>query len=614
MLARAIYSLVGWLVWLITLLIAAPLFSQEASIAFIAITILILIPIREDFKIALCAACSCLLPALNFSLITLLWGGIYLNTRRNKSLHDVSWMLPFAGLIAIWWLSFTVYRSNLSLLDLWRAGDFGPVYSLKSITLLISAFTDGIRPAWLSFVSWLLFGALVTWFAERDFKKESFSFGILIGLSFALVALFMQLNVWPSFIGFPQFNQFWHSLSRYPSTFSDPNACGIFVFLAIALLGSFSRLPYKALLLVAIALLGAFSGSRTFFLGIIFLLAVMIYRWRRNVFYLFCSFALIFIFLVSVYDLESIAADWLRAIDAPTGVIRITEALSIDRLSQTLFSRTVFVQILAEVIREHFVYGIGPGEFYKVVPFVAEHLGLGIGAWADNSNNFYLGILAELGIIGLLAFVFACSRLEWKNDFICGSLVIVVALLLFLGPHLDFPEVGILFAFILAQATKVKVTPLPRWIFPCFCIWALPIIGVGSYADFGLFMPEGSGKDKFEWSSSFAAFDLNCSCDGNSLLLIEAPQVPLTGPVAIEVQTPLENTSYTLVTANAYAFPLECAEHSSFPGVLSRKVRVQLKVKNPWTPALRMELRSQDWRLLGVKRLIGREQGPQTCW
>src|SRR5690606_1396463 len=127
---------------------------------------------------------------------------------------------------------------------------------------------------------------------------------------------------------------------------------------------------------------------------------------------------------------------------------------------EAFFSRLAFAKLNWYVWLDHLFLGVGMGAFPQHVPMYAEKLGLPLGTWTDNTNNFYMGLLSETGMLGALAFLATALQLRWvpeESRFYRWAVVVFAVLLLF-GPHVHFGEVSVLLAFILSCA----VTPVVR--------------------------------------------------------------------------------------------------------------------------------------------------------
>ena len=282
---------------------------------------------------------------------------------------------------------------------------------------------------------------------------------------------------------------------------------------------------------------------------------------------------------------------------------------------------------------ENLSLGIGYGNFRSyVVPYVTSR-GLDLNLWTDNANNFYLGILAECGIVGIIGFLFSAMHFRWRENETsgyhgresinwrevnwsrinwdrCG--LVVLGAILFIGPHLDFDEVTVIGAILLGTAVTYDSKRLwPRLesssglkqFATCASVAVLIVITSGiTFKAFqeqrGFYPWEKSISGEFyRWSAVHSQGMLRCRPDNTAPLHINAVRPVTLFPVLMNV-TDERNISKNYVlseTKKDTTLVLPCA----YP----ERARFNLTVLNSWSPGT-----SEDNRILGVQ--IVSEEGP----
>ena len=127
--------------------------------------------------------------------------------------------------------------------------------------------------------------------------RSSFENGLLIGLIPAAIISGIQIFAL-GLITLPNQSPYWTSLGRFTGTFTDPNAFGLFIALALpfffikskdrGVLANLSRVY-----LVIWPVFALYSGSRTFFLALAGYLVVLLYQRSRSVFWVMAILALL---------------------------------------------------------------------------------------------------------------------------------------------------------------------------------------------------------------------------------------------------------------------------------------------------------------------------------
>jgi O-antigen ligase len=329
---------------------------------------------------------------------------------------------------------------------------------------------------------------------------------------------------------------YWSALNRYAGSFTDPNA---FALVALLVLGvtvgsgslAISIKEYRIRLLLSssfVVFAICLSGSRTLLAGLA-LVVIALVSLRRKM--LITTVVLLFSFLIILAQFPAQKLDSLRTI-LPESVVRVIKTVHPSSAREALNSRTMFTQIGFEMWRDNPLYGVGLGRFSQYIPRYAQRAGVDIGPWLDNANNFYLGILAELGICGAICLFLTISSLKFVSDGghikLARPMLSAFLLLLFLGPHLEFDEVSLLAALLAASAGVVpcQVTSYryAHIVLICAVLFIVPFRAMTAQ---GISALESNTEGRFVWSGAVARFPVTCGADGNFSLDFRAPQLPL---------------------------------------------------------------------------------------
>jgi O-antigen ligase len=522
-----------------------------------------------------------------------------------SSLNSIKWVAPLAALLGAW-----------AIFEIFFAGDI--------LLFTATAFLSGDLPA-TAVRNWLLadvtgWMASVTLFAQLLVFVSIFSGlrsspqnhqyalkGLLFGMAPAL-----GITTWQIFFSethsFSVNEQFWRSVNRYSGSFSDPNAFGVFVPLVLPFIAYaatlYNRTWIKVLLLLAglaLVFLGFYSGSRSFFLGLAGISFLTLMRWRQSV-------ALVLLFLVAplIVLLVSLSGGTVDE-HLPSGVVRILHSLDFSNLSEAIHSRLVFLKIGVAVFLDHPLIGAGPGNFPFVAPEYAAQLGLGTGAWTDNPNNFYLGIAAELGLLGIVLFVLSVGNLRFKKSlkdstreaYFLDSFIVLL-ILLFLGPHVFFMEILFLGAFAASQSIESvqvkKSAPMGRLLLSIVLIIAA---GIGArYGERGLYFWEGDAYGFFRWTHGRSYSFVRCTEQKEVISLRAGNPDMAHRPIEIRVyQNGSLIGNHLLSDSTPREVVIDCSNRK---GLFNRnRAYFSVELDRVWNPA--KEGLGNDPRLLGVK-------------
>lgn len=557
------------------------------------------------------------------------------------SLRYHSWIVPIAALIA----GSVLYEVSFAGLSV-RHG----VYRWDGAHPLSVArsFVISSVPSWPMLSRVLLFAACVRVFTLlTDHTKGALRIGLLSGTVLCGTGVLLEYAVGLSWTHASQ-SSFWTSLQRFSGSVSDPNALGLWMVLAPC--ATWGRLPAtrvtRALLRVSygiVPLAGLLSGSRTFLLGVAIVLVmraffsypssatrsfikpspfpgallfeaenrsqytVSCFRKQGRLALIACAVAIVMVLVTSITDLFFPWIDIISQRDElPVGVRRGVALLSVHRVVENFYSRTVFNQLGFELVRNFPFFGVGADRFRYYVTPLASILAIPIGRWVDNSNNFYLGIWSELGLFGVFALLFAlCARCFPVER--CGASrgVLILLLLLITGPHLDFPEIAVLGAFLIAEGTA------PRFVYEgastsAFSVGVIGILLAGFVA--GSVREHGVYRCSFEegvcrqWIAPGARFLMQCAPGEQRTLRIEAPHVPHGGEMVVTVEQPgFPPHELRFSQSGEQQFPLQCRRtQSSDESQLSYSTMLSVWTQPGWSPARDGTKRRNDERWLGV--------------
>ncbi len=390
------------------------------------------------------------------------------------------------------------------------------------------------------------------WFSQKRLPELKIFSGMMwlvfLGAGYSLISLFTRNSkadikdcfLWAGFVGslslilekfailsslLPPLEQHWSLLERPSGLFTDPNAAGLFLGLLLPFVfDNFRQATLrKSLWFVAFCAAGVFSGSRTFVIALILsvILSIPRVKWRLTIcgLILLLGTGLVILSKAAPSDYKNLAGKF------PRGIERVFLTAASFEGNDSVESRVIFFKLAKWMWQDHPIAGIGPGQFPFVIDRYEHRLGVDLSGWRDNSNNFYMGTLAELGLIGFAALVFLLASLIKKISLTnsqCGGptrqSLIIFAMLLCLGPHWDFPEVGFLVGALVGSISQTgpQIFRLnPAAIFSIFC---LGVVISGQFMHTGL-SPGKYTNPQARWSSVTASFYLPCINDSVTLHL-----------------------------------------------------------------------------------------------
>ncbi len=542
-----------------------------------------------------------------------------------KLRQSVLWASPFL-LLLLFWVSAQFWYGFDPTIFYYVSASPDPIEHL-------SRFVRESPPQYLfsmqSATRWLVFAALLHLFSNQKDYSMNFLGGLVWGVGLSVVFGILQIV---GLLEFPNQSAYWRALSRYPSSFTDPNAFGVFSALVLPFLllnrdrGS-GRNLFTALVLIALTIL--YSGSRTFFVGVVVgaLTYICAKLGSKRVIYAI-AFLLIAVVLINLTGILEAEATRTLVADLPPAAQRVVQALSLSAIGETFYSRLIFWKIAWNVFLDNPLFGVGFGEFRSVVAPYAEGLRLQTGIWTDNANSFYLGVLAELGIIGALALLLCFRGFRLRRDeqglYLPGvvSVAALIAMLIF-GPHLDFDEVAVISAFIMAAVFLLASecsAELPGFIsmartegvfgrrIVCLLI-SLSVVSlifvIERASPQGVYSWElDSSGSLYRWSAARSSFQLTCHESEDAdirkggfksnrfvtrLKLQSLDPLVGTAPQHVRVSSNGQEQALELRDNQLKEIPIDCG--------YAGRVNVSLKVSPAWSP---LERGMSDPRILGV--------------
>lgn len=617
---------------------ALPLFRISIGIVCASVAAGLFAPLRADFGIFLAGSIAAILVTKRFVLrrtvldLPYLWLGAvtplipFFGTGgllpialifsflfvRSDGAHNLRAVIPlvvvvFVGLLA----AVGPMRGIISAVE-------QPTLSVEWIQNVRAALIAYGLPAIERFLLWVSFCLLLVTLVSCEKARSSIGIGILIGSCVAVTTVIAQgLSLLP-LEWFASSSPFWSAIGRFSGTFSDPNACGIYCLLLTTLClfhlnrttFGLQRIVLGGLLLITFVA-ALYAGSRTYLLGIAGLL--ILFAWRRSArtLRIFALVGVLLVVIVATIEHMYQISDQLQAAGAPTGIVRVVRAADSDRLSESFLNRLIFYRAAIAMWTDHLFTGVGLHAFSRWVPSYSQELGLGLDQWVDNSNNFYLGIAAELGLLGVLGFFLTLYQFEWRTEdtdltWILRDGVIVFFLTMLVGPHIDFAEVSIFVCYLISAAARIAPD---RYRLAPFLALGIISMTAGSAAFFGergTYPPERAAGKWSRWSGSAARIVVPCSCSGEAKIDYVVHHAASTAPVAVTTSFLANSRTYLARQPGQYSVSILCPAMAHVGTARhARILSIGIEVDPPWRPRDRGI--GNDPRLLGVQILGLRE-------
>ncbi|MCB0339099.1 MAG: O-antigen ligase family protein, partial [Bdellovibrionales bacterium] len=434
--------------------------ARSLIIGWICLELVLLKSFGRDIGVALSLGSAiALLPVggsgtlLAFALLSsLFW-------LRDASLDALKFGMPFLGVLFAWCISLFFIDLQIGSLQS-LAENFGGFSDIEYF-LRFAAPTSLI--AFEAALRWWMIFFLFIMFSRDSVKRDYFFKGLYFSVVAAACLSAVQIFSIYSDL-FPNQSSFWSDGNRYAGSFTDPSAFGLFVVLIFPILLSQLRSTHGVRFYVNLGLilawlfLGAYSGSRSFYAG--FLVYIGLYcLLRRDRVVLLGLLAVGAVYCTAVwFGLFDVIVQYSIESQLPRGLIRLAESLNPARALDTFSSRFIFSEVGLRMFFDNLVTGVGFLQYRTHFLSYALQLGHELGVWVDNSNNFYVGILSELGLCGLFALVWSFSNLSIRENLSLSKefyALCCLLLLLLLGPHTDFDEVALLTAFLLGSVFEI---------------------------------------------------------------------------------------------------------------------------------------------------------------
>ena len=609
------------LLWAVILLIGAvpvalcltPLSTLAAASVSVALITLKLWPRSRVYGAhgILLGATTVLLPAAGHEAL-LCVVIVFLLLERQSSFEGSVWKpwLPFLILCVAWVIGEAAAGTDVETLKLLWSGNV-PGNGTRGLQALYDWFRNNGLPWPRAEASLLRYAALVGITAsliKNTTLRRRVLLGIALGLTLSLPVTVFQILLLKEHVSlanyFPNQNDYWTRIGRIPSMFSDPNAFGVSIMLILPLLLSDALQLKGAKRALSIALAAAwlflalYSGSRSFVLGIVLVATFALFNLHRKLFFSAALMAAIFVATVNYFPAST---QTLSGASMPESVRRIAQTLQFSDLRQNIFSRTLFWRAALVLISKSPALGIGLEQFRDfVTPLIADIPGV-IPLWSDNANNFYLGVAAELGLVGLAALLFALFSIRFRPDSppLLRAAAFAFLIVLLLGPHLAFDEVMVLAAILLASIATFK-TDTRVWPLLAGTILIAPFIFLkavfGQVGFYGWERGGGGGEQYFRWTSRRAQGWITCKPEGGAELLIRAARPPRAGrTISAEIVPAGEPPRDITLQGDTLESVILPCEASKVPAI----IRYSITVKKPWIP--QRVGAGKDKRVLGVQ-------------
>lgn len=393
---------------------------------------------------------------------------------------------------------------------------------------------------------------------------------------------------------------YWSSLGQYVGSFTDPNAFGVSAALVLPILTSATSPLFRWALMGGWLIAGAFSGSRTFFLLLLLAGAFRVWRSSRR------AFVALSLTGIGVCGLLQGAPLILHSVGVspgalPIGLERTIASVTFSSFAQAWHSREVFWGAAMEAFLDNPLTGIGFSRFRSEAPLLLQQHGIPLGAWSDNANNFYLGVAAEMGVLGLIALGVTFRSFAWQRDIspltLFGKdMVMAFLVALFFGPHIEFPEVIVLIAALGSVSLRsAERSHLPAPLAPRLVL-AGALILYASCKDIGVWGWEQEGSQAFRWSARRARLRLPCSNGAAHVELRSFPEPNLPEPLVVAVGASGQAMrSHVLIPTRPLSLTLLCGDTRWS----ADNIPVTLSFSRAWIPALTSG--GDDWRTLGAQ-------------
>ncbi|MCK4890417.1 MAG: O-antigen ligase family protein [Candidatus Aminicenantes bacterium] len=466
----------------------------------------------------------------------------------NPDFKDFNWASSYLIFLSILWISsvFVLLRwSNISM----PSGAFltdtpvgpgfpqSPRVSFAVIFPIITIFLFSLTP---------FTAALIR---KYSLKKEQVFRLIIFGYFFSVLLAFYQKLVDTGFLSIAWWGT---KMNQYNGGFSDFNGFGffggvLFLYSALALMNShddrsgrwFGKRRSFLIFAAHISFFGIIlSGSRTAFIFVIFAFIYLMFSKVKNTIKI--SIPLVFI-LVLLFSGGKLVQRLEKTFDSSSirtgnkGIIKVIDGFSNGRVQM--------IENSIPIVKKYPVSGIGAGNFI----FHLKFLKYGEKFLEDLPLNQYLLFLDEIGVVGLLSFLFFIFIIiKGRNRDMYYKIFMVILLAMFVGNSLWLPEVLILFWIIVISVTgppKLKQFDLKKFkpfIYLLIIVFILSnLVSFNSLHPSNLMSIRGLPYDFGFWTEAAnSGFSWTKSSAG---VLLEIDESGVYGPVKFFCGAPLDD-------------------------------------------------------------------------
>jgi len=472
------------------------------------------------FFIPLLTFITTVLGIRNINFILFLFFSLFLGFLVNRGVNEDKGLCPgkfnlyYERELATAIFAFILIVLASSVITIYRYANFIPLLSYGYNNLAVNIDGTGSTGSILwtikFFFNYLIgFGLLFIVF--NTFKKvEEIIRAVIVIIASNIIFFavgFYQHFVSPTFGSFTQ----WAEANRINATFTDPNALGNYIILAFPLyiiLIIYYRKWYQRLiwsvLLGVLLLITLFSGSRNAMagimaalgafaiIGIVRLVKFLILKSKqsrkmRNTSITLAALVMVVVVIfISLFTVVMVSRVELKDKYRPpeTGIALFDRTVDTIWMSYNVYRQAGFIEAFKSVSSErHFIWeqalnmfmdykitGVGLGSFIIELPNYYEVNESAVRI-KDYTGNYYLQILSELGIVGLVTLLFIffliikkvflyyienrSFKRENRSDwFLTGFFISFISMvaLLFFGPHTNFNEIQFTFWLIIGLA------------------------------------------------------------------------------------------------------------------------------------------------------------------
>lgn len=473
------------------------------------------------------------------------------------------------------------------------------IWSLKTWYLIFAHRSPVIFPVYGQLASLALFCGYLSLFSASASARSIFLRGLHAGLWFAVPLVLAQL-VGVELPYVPGEAPFWQYLNRHSGMFEDPNSFGVVSGLVV-FIGGQQGWYLLSFLWVLIAF---FSGSRLFTLSLVILLVVFLMRsghyaetkWKiaRS------DLLLRGIALLSVILILGVTAYLFLAqsYSLPSAIHRGLSPLNIRHLQETFSTRTAFWSLGLQIFADNSLAGVGFGNFERIMTSYARRSGNDLNLWTDTPNNFYFGLLSELGIIGFMIFIFELRKLSWNKSEEPGIFlragVFVFLLTLFFGTHIYFIEFALIGAFVVGSCVTEKRVEKYSFMLVFQILRGVVIVGVVALLlalhrsmEYGWYPWERDIDGSYaRWGAPRAQLLQKCKDDRVEF------EIALPPERTVEIRSPFAVRTLKTLPSSWQEVSMECNGAARLP--------LTFVVSKGWIPAVDSP-ETNEWRTLGVR-------------